>query len=108
MPVRIRGILLGLIAAGGGIGLAMVMGASAGAAGPTTTTLGSTTGTPSMNISCGYPQGCTYVPFTNVSNPGLQVPFDGTVTSFSINSNSTSNVVELRVLRITPHQNSRP
>src|SRR5438445_580021 len=39
MQVRIRGILLGLIAAGGGIGLAMVMGASAGAAGPTTTTL---------------------------------------------------------------------
>jgi hypothetical protein len=43
----------------------------------TTTTLGSTTGTPSPNL-CVATFDCTYVPYTGVSNPGLQVPFDGT------------------------------
>ena len=101
MQVRIRGILLGLIAACGGVGLAIAMGSSAGAAGPTTTTLGSTTGTPSQNI-CVASINCTYIPFTGVSNPELQVPFDGTVTSFSLNAGSASGKVKLRVLRPAP------
>ncbi len=63
-----------------------------------TVTLGSTTGTPSQNICVGGIN-CTYVPFVGVSNPELQVPFDGTVTSFSVNSGSLSAIVSLRVLR---------
>jgi hypothetical protein len=91
-------VLLGVIAAAGGVGLAIVMGTSAGAAGPTTTTLGSTTGNPTGNFTCGFPE-CTYVPFAGVSGAELQVPFDGTVTSFSLNANSTGGTVFLRVLR---------
>jgi hypothetical protein len=64
-----------------------------------TATIGSTSGTPSQNIGCAGP--CTYAPFNNVSSPELVVPFDGTVTSFSLNSGSMSAtpVVSLRVLR---------
>ena len=68
---------------------------NAGAA-PQTVTLGSTTGTPSANICVDL---CTYVPFTNVSNPTLVVPFDGTVTSFALKAGSAGGMVELRVLR---------
>jgi trimeric autotransporter adhesin len=67
------------------------------AASPTTVTLGSTAGTASANI-CGAMTNCTYVPFTSVANPGLAVPFDGTVTSFSVNAGSAGGAVELRVL----------
>lgn len=98
MTARIRGVLLGLIAAVGGVGLAVVMGASAGAAGQTTTTLGSATGTPNQNI-CSAGINCTYLPFSNAGSPQLLVPFDGTVTSFSVNSGSATGAVHLRVLR---------
>jgi hypothetical protein len=71
-----------------------------GTAAATQVTLGSTTGTPSANIaSCAAMIKCTFVPFTNVANPGLQVPFDGTVTSFSVNAGSAGGTVWLRVLR---------
>lgn len=76
--------------------------ASGGAAGAATTaqtvTLGSTTGDPTANI-CLASSNCTYAPFNGVEAPALQVPFDGTVTSFSVNSGSSGNLVELRVLR---------
>ena len=65
---------------------------------PRTVTLGSTTGTPTKNI-CVAMINCTYAPFTGVEAPALEVPFDGTVTSFSVNSASATNHVELRVLR---------
>ena len=39
------------------------------------------------------------MPFNSAANPGLQVPFDGTVTSFSVNSGSATGAVQLRVLR---------
>ena len=61
-------------------------------------TLGSTTGTPSQNI-CFSGIGCTYVPFNGVSAPQLEVPFDGTVTTFSVNAGSAGGKVQLRVLR---------
>jgi hypothetical protein len=61
-------------------------------------TLGSTAGTPTMNI-CVASVECTYVPFNNVSIPALVAPFDGTVTSFSVNTASTTATVTLRVLR---------
>jgi hypothetical protein len=94
----VRGALVALVAAAAGVGLAIGVGtAGADNAASTTTTLGSTTGTPSQNICNGV--NCTYVPFNNVANPGLQVPFDGTVTSFSIASGSAGNPVQLRVLR---------
>jgi hypothetical protein len=64
----------------------------------TTTTLGSTTGTPSQNI-CSAGVDCTYVPFSSAASPGLQVPFAGTVTSFAVNSGSATGTVQLRVLR---------
>jgi hypothetical protein len=69
----------------------------AGAATPTVT-LGSTSGTPSAH-QCFAGSKCTYLPFTNVANPALQVPFNGTVTSFSINAGSAGGEVKLRVLR---------
>jgi hypothetical protein len=51
-----------------------------------------------MNI-CGGGLNCTYLPFSNASSPQLLVPFDGTVTTFSVNSGSASGAVRLRVLR---------
>src|SRR5437764_3327363 len=99
MPRRMTGALLALAAAAGGTGLAVLVG-SAGAATPalTTTTLGSTTGTPNENI-CVAGINCTYVPFASAADPGLQVPVNGNVTKFSVNSGSATGTVELRVLR---------
>jgi hypothetical protein len=74
-------------------------GATAGAAtSPQTVTLGSTAGNPTANL-CVAGINCTYAPFNGVEAPALQVPFDGKVTSFSVNSASSGNHVELRVLR---------
>jgi hypothetical protein len=97
---RIRGGLLALVAAGAGVGLAVAVGSAGAAPSTTTTTLGSTTGTPSMNI-CVAGLNCTYATFNGVASPALEVPFDGTVTSFSVNSGSGTGAVELRVLRPT-------
>jgi len=73
--------------------------ATAGAAtAAQTVTLGSTIGNPTANI-CVAGINCTYAPFSGVEAAALQVPFDGTVTSFSVNSGSAGNHVELRVLR---------
>jgi hypothetical protein len=66
---------------------------------PAPVTIGSTTGTPSMNL-CMLP--CTYVPHNSVDDPELKVPANGTVTSFSVNSGSATGTVELRVLRPDP------
>src|SRR5436190_16109920 len=85
-----------LVAALAGAAVAIAVG-TAGAQ-TQTTTLGSTTGTPSANL-CVASINCTYVPFTNVSVPELQVPFDGTVTSFSVTAGSSGGAVQLRVLR---------
>jgi len=83
----------GLIASAGGPA------STAGAATtPQTVTLGSTAGNPTANI-CLAGINCTYAPFSGVEAPALEVPFDGTVTSFSVNSGSSTNHVELRVLR---------
>jgi hypothetical protein len=82
--------LAGLVAA---IGLR-----SAGAA-TQTVTLGTTAGTPTANTSCPSGIKCTYVPFSSVTTPETQVPFAGTVTSFSVNSASAGGTVWLRVLR---------
>src|SRR5947209_7147501 len=97
MRVRLR-VTASLLAAGAmGIALALSIG-SAGAA-TQTVTLGSTSGTPTAGI-CVAGFNCTYVPLhPNSSNPDLQVPFDGTVTSFSVNTGSATGTVELRVLR---------
>ena len=95
----IRGALVALVAAAAGVGLAVSVGtAGADNAAPTTTTLGSTTGTPSTNI-CVASINCTYVPFSSAANATLQVPLNGKVTSFSVNSGSASGSVQLRVLR---------
>lgn len=96
--VRVRlGVVVASIAAGAA-GLAVALLISTAGAANQVVTLGSTSGTPSQNI-CLASINCTYVPFTGVSNPGLQVPFDGTVTGFSVNSGSGAGTVELRVLR---------
>jgi hypothetical protein len=99
MSQRIWGGLIALLATGAGVGLAVGVG-SAGAdnAAPTTTRLGSATGTPNMN-KCAASINCTYVPFSSAANPTLAVPLDGSVTSFSVNSGSATGSVELRVLR---------
>jgi hypothetical protein len=80
-----------VMAVGGALALAP-------AAAAETVTLGSTAGTPSQNI-CSAGLECTYVPFNNVYSPGLVVPFDGTITSFAINSGSATGSVKLRVVR---------
>jgi hypothetical protein len=68
------------------------------AAGADMVTLGSTSGTPTVNL-CTAGIECTYLPFNNVYSPALVVPFDGTVTSFAVNTASTAASVKLRVLR---------
>ena len=105
MHVRPRGIAWLLTAAGAGAAAAVVVALAAGSATTAgaastaqTVTLGSTTGNPTANI-CVAGVNCTYAPFNGVEAPSLQVPFDGTVTSFSVNSGSAGNHVELRVLR---------
>ena len=105
MRVRPRGIVWLLTAGVAGAAAAVAIasaGGPAATAGAATTaqtvTLGSTTGNPTANI-CVAGINCTYAPFSGVEAPGLQVPFDGTVKSFSVNSGSAGNHVELRVLR---------
>jgi len=94
--VRLRsGIIASLAALAAGGGVAAMVSAAGAATGPTTVTLGSTSGTPSQNKCV---DACTYVPFSNAGVPAVQVTGDGTVTSFSINSGSTGNQVKLRVL----------
>jgi hypothetical protein len=94
----------GLVAAAaGGLLMAAAVGSAGTGSQPTSTTLGSTTGTPSTNVAgCSLSIVCTFVPFLGVSNPELQVPFGGTVTSFSVNAGSASGTVWLRVLRPAP------
>jgi hypothetical protein len=72
--------------------------ALAPAAGADTVTLGSTAGTPTQNI-CVASIECTYLPFDNVYTPSLVVPFEGTITSFAINSGTSTGTVRLRILR---------
>jgi hypothetical protein len=99
--MRLRPQLIASVVAAGVAGAAVAVAVAVTSAGavtpPATVTLGSTSGTPSTNL-CALSINCTYVPFSGVANPELQVPADGTVTSFSINSNSAGAVVELRVL----------
>ncbi len=85
-----------LVAALAGPAVAVALAAGGGPE-ITPVTIGSTTGSPNDTI-CLFMIDCTYVPYTGVT-PELQVPLDGTVTSFSINSGSMGNTVELRVLR---------
>jgi hypothetical protein len=80
-----------VMAVGGALALAP-------AAGADTVTLGSTAGTPDQTVCAGTIE-CTYLPFNNVYSPSLVVPFDGTITSFAINSGSTGGTVSLRILR---------
>ena len=89
----------GLLLVAGLAGAAVAIAVGTAGAATQTATLGSTTGTPSANI-CVASINCTYVPFSNVSVPELQVPFDGTVTSFSVNAGSSGGAVQLRVLNI--------
>ncbi len=86
------------VAIGAALALATAIG-NAGAASPRVT-LGSTAGTPSQNL-CGLGIQCTYFSFTSGFTPAVQVPSDGTVTSFSLNSGSAFGLVSLRVLRPT-------
>jgi hypothetical protein len=96
MRFRLRWLLSFGAAAFAGLVAAIGMG-SAGAA-VQTVTLGSTAGTPTANV-CLAGTDCTYVPFSGVTSPETQVPFDGTVTSFSVNAGSAGGTVRLRVLR---------
>jgi hypothetical protein len=87
----------GLAACGAAAAAALTSGSHALAA-QQPVTLGSVTGNPTGNI-CAASIKCTYVPFTSVSAPELQVPSDGTVTSFQVNAGSSTGTVWLRVLR---------
>jgi hypothetical protein len=98
-----RAWLVAALAAAAGVMTAAVISRSE-AATQTVTTLGSTDGTPSANLcptatTQGATDGCTFVPFSSVGNAELQVPFDGTVTGFSITAASAGGTVRLRVLR---------
>jgi hypothetical protein len=72
--------------------------ASAGADSPAVQVLGSVTGKPSASL-CPASVRCTYIPSYGLGF--LIVPFDGTITSFSVNSGSAGGQVELRVLSST-------
>jgi hypothetical protein len=80
------------VAVGGALALAPPAGAD-------TVTLGSTVATGPLTNLCSGGVECTYLPFNNVYSPGLVVPFDGTITSFSVNSGSGAGTVKLRVMR---------
>jgi hypothetical protein len=89
-----------LVAALGGPAMAVAIAAPGTDATPAPVTIGSTTGTPSVNVpAC---SACTYVPHNSVDDPALKVPANGAVTSFSVNSGSAGGTVELRVLRPDP------
>ncbi len=95
MRSRLVAIALALTAVAAGLLGAEAVGSEG--ASTQTVTLGSTSGSASTNVaSCAAMITCTFVPFLGVS-PELQVPFDGTVTSFSVVASSGS--VWLRVLR---------
>ncbi|MBV9817544.1 MAG: hypothetical protein JOZ07_04255 [Solirubrobacterales bacterium] len=93
---RLAWIVATVLAVAAGVLAATAM-KSSGAASQTVT-LGSTSGTPNQNI-CPAGTNCTYLTFSSGSTPALQVPFDGTVTGFSVNSGSSGGTVRLRVLR---------
>jgi hypothetical protein len=92
---QLAALVIGAVVAGS---LAAVAIGSAGQG--QTVTLGNVIAstTPKTNI-CPSGTDCTYLPFQGPSTPAMQVPSDGTVTSFSINSDSTGGTVQLRVLR---------
>jgi PASTA domain len=73
--------------------------ALAPAAGADTVTLGSTAASGPLTNLCPGTIECTYLPFNNVYTPALVVPFDGAITSFSVNSGSATGTVKLRVIR---------
>jgi hypothetical protein len=81
-----------VMAVGGALALAP-------AAGADTVTLGSTVASGPLTNLCAGSSACTYVPFNNAYSPSLVVPYDGTITSFAINSGSTGGTVTLRILR---------
>jgi hypothetical protein len=101
--IRSRRAWVAALAAVAGVMTAAVISRS-DAATQTVTTLGDTTGTPNTNLcptgtTPGATAPCTFMPFSSVGNAELQVPFDGTVTGFSITAGSAGGTVRLRVLR---------
>jgi hypothetical protein len=95
MGAHARRFVALLAAALGGAALAV---SAASGSSPQTVTLGNASGEPNRNI-CSAMSDCTYLPYAGASDPELQVPFVGTVTSFSVNAGSSEGQVELRVLR---------
>jgi hypothetical protein len=82
-----------LLVAAGVAGLVAAVAVATASSPPQTVTLGSTSSTASSNVaSCPSGITCTFVPFSGASTPELQVPFDGTVTSFSINSGTAAEL----------------
>lgn len=99
MRIRVRALLPWVFASIAVVAVAVTLGGSAGAVTPTTVTIGSTTGNPTMNVGvCSLGITCTFVPFTNVDAPALVVPANGTITSFSLNGPSGA-AVQLRVMQ---------
>jgi hypothetical protein len=95
MGVSARGFVALLAAASGS---AVLAASAAGGSALQVVTLGNARGEPNRNV-CLAMTNCTYVPYAGASDPELQVPFDGTVTSFSVNAGSAGSQVELRVLQ---------
>jgi hypothetical protein len=59
-------------------------------------TIGSTTGDPTGNLCVSAD--CTFLPYSGVT-PEMQVPLNGELTSFAVNSGSAGAPITLRVLR---------
>jgi len=89
-------VLLVLLA--GGTGVAVATTTQTTTTVPGQVTLGSTAGTANANV-CTAGTNCTYIPFSTIDSAALVVPFNGTVTSFSVASGSAGGEVELRVLQ---------
>ncbi len=86
------------VAAGAAVAVAVTIAIGSAGAASAPITLGSTTGTPSGNL-CAATVRCTYYSTSSGTTPAVQVPSDGTITGFSLNSGSATGTVFLRVLR---------
>ncbi len=76
--------------------------AAAPAAFAHTSTIGTASGTPTMNI-CVLGFNCTYINFANGKSTDV-VKRTGTITSWSLNAGSQGGTVRLRVLRPVAHR----
>lgn len=95
MRLRGRRLVAALAAGTAGLVLAVLISSAGADSAPQTVVLGSVTGIPTAT-ECPATVRCTYIAFDGIQF--MVAPFDGTITSFSVNSGKAGGQVELRVL----------